>query len=209
MSAITGELADLAEAMIGDATRVLVNARRHLHRQGEGAAGRPEAAVAELDTILDRAGRAIAQTRTRLSGIDPGLGDPAGVAARPGRRARSPRGGWASRWSSVTRRSSPTTTDGIVLDYERARGQPGRRAAAGPGDRSDQESVRHATRRGHRGPRLRRGQGRRDAHRPRGQHRGDPAQGQAVGGAPRGRARPRLPPAGQAAHRLGGTHLPT
>ncbi len=69
--AITGELADLAEAMIGDATRVLVNAGRHLHRQGEGAAGRLQAAVAELDTILDRAGRVIAQTRTRLSGITP------------------------------------------------------------------------------------------------------------------------------------------
>lgn len=39
MLAITGELADLAEATIGDATRVLVNARRHLHRQSEGAPG--------------------------------------------------------------------------------------------------------------------------------------------------------------------------
>jgi hypothetical protein len=32
--AITGELADLAEATVGEATRVLVNARRHLYRHG-------------------------------------------------------------------------------------------------------------------------------------------------------------------------------
>lgn len=68
---ITGELGKLAEATIGDAARVRVNTRRYLHRQGEGAAGRLKAAVAELDTILDRAGRVIAQTRTRVSGITP------------------------------------------------------------------------------------------------------------------------------------------
>jgi IS5 family transposase len=69
--AITGELADLAGLTVTDARQVLVNARRRLRRQGAGAAGRLQAAVAELDTILGRTGRVVTQTRTRLSGITP------------------------------------------------------------------------------------------------------------------------------------------
>ena len=141
--AITGELADLAEAMIGDATRVLVNAGRHLHRQGEGAAGRLQAAVAELDTILDRAGRVMPQTRTRLSGITPAsatrlvsLHDPDARPIAKGRLGKPVEFGYKA--------SSPTTPTGSCSITARTR-QSGRRAAARPGDRSDQESVRHAT----------------------------------------------------------------
>jgi IS5 family transposase len=67
--AITGELADLAGATITDARQVLVNARRRLHRQGEVVTGRLGAAVGELDTIVERTERVIAQTRTRLAGL--------------------------------------------------------------------------------------------------------------------------------------------
>jgi len=69
--AITGELADLAETTAAEASRVLVNARRHLARSEATASGRLIAAVAELDTILARTGRVVSQTRTRLSGVTP------------------------------------------------------------------------------------------------------------------------------------------
>jgi IS5 family transposase len=68
---ITGELADLAELSVADATRVLANARRRLHRQGAAASGRLTSAVAELATTLDRAARVIDQTRVRLAGQTP------------------------------------------------------------------------------------------------------------------------------------------
>jgi hypothetical protein len=60
--AITGELTDLAEASVAEATRVLVNARRHLARRGAGASGGLRSTVAELDTLLGRATRVIEQT---------------------------------------------------------------------------------------------------------------------------------------------------
>ena len=130
--AITGELADLAEAMIVDATRVLVNARRHLHRQGEGAAGRLQAAVAELDTILDRAGRVIAQTRTRLSGITPAsatrlvsLHDPDARPIAKGRLGKPVEFGYKAQFTD--------NTDGIVLDYSAHEGNPADAPLLAPG----------------------------------------------------------------------------
>ena len=130
--AITGELADLAEATIGDATRVLVNARRHLHRQGEGAAGRLEAAVGELDTILDRAGRVIAQTRTRLSGIAPAsatrlvsLHDPDARPIAKGRLGKPVEFGYKAQFTD--------NTDGIVLDYSAHEGNPADAPLLAPG----------------------------------------------------------------------------
>ncbi len=68
MLGVTGELADLAEASITEAAAVLANARRYARRQGAAAGGRLAAAIGELDTVLDRAGRVVAQTRTRLAG---------------------------------------------------------------------------------------------------------------------------------------------
>jgi transposase, IS5 family len=130
--AITGELADLAEATIGDAARVLVNARRHLHRQGEGAAGRLEAAVTELDTILDRAGRVIAQTRTRLSGITPAsatrlvsLHDPDARPIAKGRLGKPVEFGYKAQFTD--------NTDGIVLDYSAHEGNPADAPLLAPG----------------------------------------------------------------------------
>jgi transposase, IS5 family len=66
--AVTGELADLTEASIAEAAAVLANARRYARRQGAAANGRLAAAIGELDTILGRSGRIVAQTRTRLAG---------------------------------------------------------------------------------------------------------------------------------------------
>ena len=83
--AITGELTDLAEASAAEATRVLVNARRHLRparRGGLRAAGlgrRRAGGHAGADHPGDRPDPDPARRD------DPGLGDPAGVPARPGR----------------------------------------------------------------------------------------------------------------------------
>ena len=93
--------------------RVLVNARAApAPPGGQAASGRLVAAVAELDTILDRAGRVIAQTRIPAGRGDAGLGDPAGVAARPGRPPDRQGPARASRWSSATRPRSSTTPTG-------------------------------------------------------------------------------------------------
>jgi transposase, IS5 family len=66
---ITGELADLAEASVAEAERVVVNARRKAQRGPD--VGKLAALAEQLDTILDRTGRIVAQTRLRLSGTTP------------------------------------------------------------------------------------------------------------------------------------------
>ena len=84
---ITGELADLAEATARDAGRLLVNARRALHRAQRTAAdlaaagvrdaaagrrrGRLARAVQDLSDLLDATARIVAQTRQRIAGITP------------------------------------------------------------------------------------------------------------------------------------------
>ncbi|MGH3967975.1 MAG: ISNCY family transposase, partial [Mycobacterium sp.] len=84
---MTGELADLAQAAVDDAHRLLSNARRALRRaQAKAAAlaeagghdpaagrrrGRLARAVADLSTLLDATTRIIGQTRQRIAGTIP------------------------------------------------------------------------------------------------------------------------------------------
>jgi transposase, IS5 family len=68
---ITAELADLAELAAGDAAAVVVNARRKLMREGMAPSCRLACLVADLETLLGRTTRVVAQTRTRLSGETP------------------------------------------------------------------------------------------------------------------------------------------
>lgn len=84
---ITGELADLAAASVGDAQRLLVNARRSLRRAQAKAAqlawtgehdpaagrrrGRLARAVNDLSNLLQATTQIIGQTRQRLAGITP------------------------------------------------------------------------------------------------------------------------------------------
>jgi IS5 family transposase len=79
---ITGELADLAEVAVRDAERLLVNARRALHRAQTKAVGVRDAAagrrrgrlaraVQDLSGLLDATARIVAQTRQRIAGITP------------------------------------------------------------------------------------------------------------------------------------------
>jgi IS5 family transposase len=121
--AITGELADLAEATVGDATRVLVNARRHLYRRGAAASAGLAAVVADLDTVLGRAARVVEQTRTRLAGDTPesatrlvSLHDPDARPIAKGRLGRPVEFGYKAQVVD--------NTDGIVLDHSLHLGNP-------------------------------------------------------------------------------------
>jgi IS5 family transposase len=109
--ALTGELAELAEATAADAGRVLVNARRCLARQGSAASGRLASAVAELEVILGRTGQVIGQTRSRLAGVMPASATRL-VSLHTRTPARSRRAGWANRSSSATSCRSATTRTG-------------------------------------------------------------------------------------------------
>ena len=122
--AITGELADLTEATVADATRVLVNARRHIaRREGRcvGAAGRGRRRPG------NHAGAGHPSHRS-----DP---DPARRGRPRNRRpgwcpcttrtpARSPRAGSANRSSSGTRRRSWTTPTGSCWTTACTAGNP-------------------------------------------------------------------------------------
>ena len=183
---ITGELAGIAEQTMREATAVIRNARRALRaatgqRKGAAAAGRSS----DLDTVIGRTERVVAQARSRLGGVMPECGQPAGQPARCRRPPDPQRTAWAS-LSSVgykaqivrqRRRGHPRP--------QRRDGEPRRRPAAGPGDRPDHRPHRTPAPRGHRRPRLRRGIG---GPRPTGARRaqcGDPAQGQTQCRAPR------------------------
>ena len=91
-----------------------------------------QAAVAELDTILDRAGRVIAQTRTRLSGITPAsatrlvsLHDPDARPIAKGRLGKPVEFGYKAQFTD--------NTDGIVLDYSAHEGNPADAPLLAPG----------------------------------------------------------------------------
>ena len=121
--AITGELADLAEATAGEAGRVLVNARRGITRQGGQACGRLVAAVAELELILGRTAQVVAQTRSRLGGVMPAsasrlvsLHDPDARPIAKGRLGKPVEFGYKAQVVD--------NVDGIVLDHSVHLGNP-------------------------------------------------------------------------------------
>jgi IS5 family transposase len=145
----TGELADLAQATVGDAHRLLGNAQRALRRAQAKAAelaevgvrdaaagrrrGRLARAVNDLSTLLEATTRIVGQTRQRIAG-------PTRKAGRvrlqgPGRRQR--------------RRCRPRSP--------RRDREPRGRTATGPRSGTDQETHRPSTGDRDRRPRLRRG----------------------------------------------------
>jgi IS5 family transposase len=120
---ITGELADLAQASVAEATRVAANARRCLARQGGAASGRLSSLLADLDTTLDRAGRVITQTRTRLGGATPdsptrlvSLHDPDARPLAKGRLGKPVEFGYKAQVVD--------NADGLVLDHSVHQGNP-------------------------------------------------------------------------------------
>ena len=110
---ITGELAGIDRAAVrrgdrGGAQRP----PRAAHATGRPARAGCIARSTSLTRSWHAAGRVIAQTRTRLAGVTPDVGDPAGEPARPRRPPDRARAGSASRSSSATRRRSSTTPTG-------------------------------------------------------------------------------------------------
>jgi IS5 family transposase len=89
---ITGELAGIAEQAMREATAVIRNAKRALRTATGQRRGRLHRAINDLNTIVGRAKRVVAQTRSRLGGVMPesatrlvSLHDP---DARPIRKGR-------------------------------------------------------------------------------------------------------------------------
>jgi len=114
--AITGQMATIAERSIADALVVAGNARRGLRRHGEGTSGKAIATLAELDTLIERMERVIAQTRQRLAGDTPvgatrlvSLHDPDARPIMKGRMGKPVEFGYLAQVVD--------NTDGIVVDH--------------------------------------------------------------------------------------------
>ncbi len=123
VKAITGELADLANTTASEAKRVISNAKRVLRRQGASASGRLARAIDDLETLVERTGRIIEQTRTRLSGQTPpgatrlvSLHDPDARPIIKGRLGKPVEFGYKAQVAD--------NADGLVLDYDVHVGNP-------------------------------------------------------------------------------------
>jgi IS5 family transposase len=120
---ITGELADMAEDSIAEAARVLLNARRAVARQGDAASGRLRSSAGELEVILERAGRVVAQARCRVAGGMPAsasrlvsMHDPDARPIAKGRLGKPVEFGYKAQVVD--------NLDGIVLDHSVHQGNP-------------------------------------------------------------------------------------
>ena len=117
--AITGELAELAETLVTQAKRVLLNARRVADRPVR----RLRRMIADLGHVLDALGQIIAQTRLRLSGETPpaktrrvSLVDGDARPIRKGSLATPTQFGYTAQVTD--------NRQGIVIDYEIEAGVP-------------------------------------------------------------------------------------
>jgi IS5 family transposase len=68
---ITGELAGIAGQAMREATAVIRNAKRALRTASGQRKGRLHRAINDLDTLIRRTERIVAQTRSRLDGVMP------------------------------------------------------------------------------------------------------------------------------------------
>jgi transposase, IS5 family len=203
ISRVTGELADLAEAAAAEAAAVLRNGRRALPKTISGRVrGRLARALNDLAVTIERTAKVVAQARTRMAGQVPdsatrliSLHDP---DARPSRKGRIDKPVEFGYKAQVT-----DNDDGIILDYTVEYG-------AAPDGPQLAPAIERVSRRAGRVPGAAtadRGYGRpayeRNLHDLGCAHRADPPPGKDLRHPPQDRAPPRLPPAGQVAHRLG------
>ena len=137
--AMTGELADLAQVTVGDAHRLLNNARRALRRAQTKAAelaeagvrdpaagrrrGRLARAVNDLSQLLDATTRIIGQTRQRIAGTTPdgasrvvSLHDQQARPIAKGRLGKPVEFGYKAQFID--------NDDGVVLDHDVRAGNP-------------------------------------------------------------------------------------
>ena len=120
---ITGELADIAEAAMGEAVAVLRNARRGLRRATGVRRGRLARAINHLDTMVGRTRQVVAQTRSRLAGVMPdsahrvvSLHDAEARPIRKGRLGKPVEFGCKAQIVD--------NADGVILDHTVERGNP-------------------------------------------------------------------------------------
>ena len=120
---ITGELAGIAEQVMGEATAVLRNANRALRGATGQRKGRLHRAINDLNTLVGRTERVVAQTRSRLAGVMPesasrlvSLHD---VDARPIRKGRLGKPVEFGYKAQIV-----DNADGVILDHTVELGNP-------------------------------------------------------------------------------------
>jgi transposase, IS5 family len=114
---VTGELAALAEKAAAEAAAVLRNGRRALPKAFSGRMrGRLRRALDQLAVTIERTGKIVAQTRTRLAGQAPesatrlvSLHDPDARPIRKGRTGKPVEFGYKAQVAD--------NDDGVILDY--------------------------------------------------------------------------------------------
>jgi IS5 family transposase len=121
--AITGELATIAAATVGEARAVATNARRALARRGVPVAGKLKAIISQLEATAAAVEQIVAQTQARLAGEIPdgatrvvSLHD---LDARPIRKGRLGKPVEFGFKAQVT-----DNTDGVVIDHVIVKGNP-------------------------------------------------------------------------------------
>jgi transposase, IS5 family len=120
---ITGELADIAQAAVGEAAAVLRNARRALGTATGSRRGRLAQAINHLDTMVQRTWRVVAQSRSRLAGVMPesatrvvSLHDADARPIRKGRLGKPVEFGYKAQVVD--------NADGVILDHTVELGNP-------------------------------------------------------------------------------------
>jgi IS5 family transposase len=128
---ITRELADIAEATIGDAAAVLRNAKRALRAAAGPRRGHLQQAINHLTTVVGRTQQVVAQTRSRLCGVMPqsahrvvSLHD---VDARPIRKGRLGKPVEFGYKAQIV-----DNADGVILDHTIEIGNPNDAAQLAP-----------------------------------------------------------------------------
>lgn len=120
---ITGELADLTQTAMREAEAVARNGKRAVRRATGQRRGQLRRALADLATIVERAQRVVAQTRSRLAGVMPesstrlvSLHDPDARPISKGRLGRPVEFGYKAQIVD--------NDDGVILDHNVEVGNP-------------------------------------------------------------------------------------
>lgn len=120
---ITGELADIAETAIREASAVIRNAKRSLRHASGQRKARLHRAINELDTLVQRTRQIAAQTRSRLAGVMPdsasrivSLHDPDARPIRKGQLGKPVEFGYKAQLVD--------NVDGVILDHNIEMGNP-------------------------------------------------------------------------------------
>jgi IS5 family transposase len=116
VAAVTAELTKISAATIAEATEVVRNARRSIRARGELASGRLVALVSDLEVMLERSERVLAQARERLAGGMPesssrlvSLHDPDARPIKKGRLGKPVEFGYKAQILD--------NIDGVVVDH--------------------------------------------------------------------------------------------